>query len=154
MLRLLTVRAPVAVTDAAFLALRLTLGVIFLAHGWDALNGMGTAGVVEAQRAAGIPLPEVAGPFTIYAELIGGVFLILGAGTRLFALVFTGIMLGAWGFIHAPNGIFVENGGFELVLALAAGAVVLAATGPGRFSVDHLIAGLQPSARETAGSPL
>lgn len=155
MFRLLIDRAPAAVTDIASLVLRLALGAIFLAHGWDALDGMGTAGVIEAQRAAGIPLPEVAGPFTIYTELIGGALLILGAGTRLFAVAFTGIMLGAWAFIHAPNGIFVENGGFELVLALAAGAVALAATGPGRFSVDYLIAGLQQrSARQPTTSPL
>lgn len=143
LLHLLADRAPAAVTDVASLVLRLVLGVIFFAHGWDALNGMGISGVVEAQRGAGIPLPEVAGPFTVYTELIGGALLALGVGTRLFAVVFTGIMLGAWFFIHAPNGIFVENGGYELVMVLAAGAVALAVTGPGRFSLDHLIVGLQ-----------
>lgn len=152
---LLTDRAPAALTDVASLVLRLALGVIFFAHGWDALNSMGTAGVIEAQQAAGIPLAQVAGPFTIYTELIGGVLLVLGAGTRLFAVAFTGIMLGAWGFIHAPNGIFVENGGFELVFILAASAVALAITGPGRFSLDHLIAGRQQRsatpARASAG---
>ncbi len=150
-LRLLTDRAPAALTDVASLVLRLTLGVIFFAHGWDALNGTGIAGVIEAQRAAGIPLPEVAGPFIIYTELIGGVLLALGAGTRLFAVVFTGIMLGAWFFIHAPNGIFVENGGFELVFVLAASAVALAVTGPGRFSLDHLIVGQQQRSATQAG---
>lgn len=154
-LRLLTGRAPAALTDVASLILRLTLGVIFFAHGWDALGRLGIAGVVEGQRAAGIPLPEVAGPFAIYTELIGGALLILGAGTRLFAVAFTGIMLGAWIFVHAPNGIFVENGGFELVFVLAASAAALAVTGPGRFSLDHLIVGLQQrSAMQATASVL
>lgn len=41
--------------------------------------------------------------------------------------------------VHVSNGVFVDQGGFELVAALGAGALVLAATGPGTWSVDHLV---------------
>jgi len=41
--------------------------------------------------------------------------------------------------VHAPAGVFVEAGGFELVLALAAGAAAIVLVGPGRLSVDRFI---------------
>jgi hypothetical protein len=37
------------------------------------------------------------------------------------------------------HGVFVQNGGFELVLALFAGLAVIALLGAGKFSVDGLI---------------
>ncbi|SDD12046.1 DoxX family protein [Actinokineospora iranica] len=138
---LLTARVPAPVADAALLLLRLVAAVVFIAHGWDALGAGGMAAVVEEQRAAGIPLPELAAPFTILTEIIGGVLLALGVLTRLWAAAFALIMLGAWVFVHAPHGIFVQNGGFELVMVLAAVSVTLVVTGPGRYSGDHLIAG-------------
>lgn len=136
---LLVAPPPAALADSAQLLLRLVLALIFVVHGWDALNSFGVSGVIQAQRDAGIPLPEIAGPFTVYIELIGGLLLAFGVLTRLIALGLTGLMLGAFFFIHLPNGIFVENGGFEYVLALAAACVVLAVVGPGRFSIDHLL---------------
>jgi putative oxidoreductase len=45
-------------------------------------------------------------------------------------------MLGAFLLVHIGNGVFVTDGGFELVWAIAAAALVLVAVGPGRFSVD------------------
>ncbi|MNH38992.1 hypothetical protein D3C79_1001040 [compost metagenome] len=48
-------------------------------------------------------------------------------------------MIAALFMVHASGGVFVENGGFELVLALAAGALALLLTGPGRISLDALI---------------
>jgi len=137
-LRLLTDTAPRGLTDTAHLFLRSALGVIFVAHGWDT-HTMGVANVVEAQRAIGIPLPEVSGLITIYVELVGGVLLVIGALTRLLAVALTGIMLGAWVFVHAGNGVFVQDGGYELVMILAVAAAVLAVAGPGRLSADHLL---------------
>jgi putative oxidoreductase len=95
-------------------------------------------------RAIGIPLPELSGPITIYVELVGGALLVIGALTRLLAIALSAVMLGAWVFVHAGNGIFVENGGYELVMILAVAAAVLAVAGPGRVSLDHLLVG-QPA---------
>ena len=146
---LLTAGVPAPITESALLLLRLVAAVVFSAHGWDALGASGIGGVVDAQREAGIPLPELAAPFTVYAEIIGGILIALGILTRLVAIAFTAIMLGAWVFVHAPNGLFVENGGFELVMVLATISVTLVVTGPGRYSVDHFLAG---GGRKTAGA--
>lgn len=153
--QLLTGRAPIRLTDSVVLLSRLTLGLIFFAHGWDAASNLGISGTARLQRESGIPLSEIAGPFTVYLELIGGPLLAVGALTRLVALALIGLMAGAFGFIHAPNGIFVENGGFELVLVLAVACVLLAAYGPGRYSVDSLLTARRTRrARSTAGEPV
>jgi putative oxidoreductase len=137
-LRLLTDAPPRALADGMLLAVRLTLGVIFIAHGWQA-HSMGLSEVVEMQRSVGVPLPEVGGPLTVYGELIGGPLLIAGLLTRPLALALSGIMLGAWAFVHAEFGLYVEDGGYELVLALAVLTAALAVAGPGRFSADALL---------------
>ena len=41
--------------------------------------------------------------------------------------------------MHGPKGFFVQNGGYEYNLVLAAAALALAAAGPGAFSLEHLL---------------
>jgi len=38
--------------------------------------------------------------------------------------------------VHLANGFFVSDGGYELVLLLAAAALYFALRGPGQFSLD------------------
>jgi putative oxidoreductase len=45
-------------------------------------------------------------------------------------------MVTAVGTVHWKNGFFAGDGGYEFNLLIFAVAVGLAATGPGRFSVD------------------
>jgi putative oxidoreductase len=48
-------------------------------------------------------------------------------------------LLGALLVVHARNGLFVDDGGYELVLALIAGLLVIGALGAGRYSADELL---------------
>ena len=48
-------------------------------------------------------------------------------------------MVGAAVLVHIPHGIFAADGGWELVGSIAALLLVLAAAGPGRWSVDHSV---------------
>ena len=41
--------------------------------------------------------------------------------------------------VHGPKGFFVQNGGYEYNLVLSVAAVAVAAMGPGRYSLDHLL---------------
>jgi putative oxidoreductase len=41
--------------------------------------------------------------------------------------------------VHAENGVFVADNGFELVLALVAGLLVIAMLGAGRLSADGIL---------------
>lgn len=127
--------------DIALLIGRLGLGAIFVAHGWQKLFTNGIDGVTAGFTAMGIPAPAVSAWFAALVELFGGAALIVGLAVPLVGLLLTLDMLGALFLVHLEAGLFVTEGGYELVLALAVGAVLLAGVGAGRFSVDALLIG-------------
>lgn len=124
--------------DAGLLLGRVVIGVVFMAHGWQKIGQDGIAATAEGFAGMGVPFPEIAAPAVGFSELIGGALLILGAFTPIVGLVLATIMLVAALVVHLPAGLFVEQGGWELVGALGAGALVFATGGPGRFSIDHM----------------
>jgi putative oxidoreductase len=68
--------------------------------------------------------------------------MILGLGTRLAGLALTGDMVMAMITVTWAHGINSQslNPGYELNLALGALALVVVLLGPGRFSLDALLA--------------
>jgi putative oxidoreductase len=89
-----------------------------------------------------VPLPAVSAWYATLVELIitvpvAGILLVLD-------------MLGAYLFVHISKGIVGQSGGGELVIALGAASLVLAAAGAGRISLDHLFSSrLHPTRGET-----
>src|SRR3954465_15704320 len=75
--------------------LRLVVGIVFIAHSWIKFHMMGIAGTTKFMGGLGIPMPNVAAVCIIALEAIGGLALILGVGTRLFAPLLAMDMLGA-----------------------------------------------------------
>jgi putative oxidoreductase len=126
-------------SDVALLIARVGVGVVLLAHGWQKYNEYTLAGTTGAFEGMGVPLPGLAAVFVTTIEIVGGLALIVGLLTPMFALLNMVSMLGALLLVHAPNGVFVENGGFELVLALFAGLAVVAVLGAGKLSADGLL---------------
>jgi len=122
--------------DVAQLISRIVLGVILIAHGWDKFQITGLEGVTGFFDSLGIPAAAAAAPAVAIVEIIGGILLIIGAFTRVTGIVLTLLMLGAAAFAHLAQGIFVTNGGWELVGAIGAGTLLLAGLGAGRYSVD------------------
>jgi putative oxidoreductase len=122
--------------SALLLLARVGLGAVFLAHGLQklALNGM--TATVDGFTAMGVPAPALSAWFAALVETLGGAALVLGILTPLFGLLLAADMLGALVLVHLPNGLWVSNGGYELVLVLAAGALAFVAAGPGRWSLD------------------
>ncbi|MBC3192958.1 DoxX family protein [Pseudonocardia sp. C8] len=138
---------PAPVADAALLAARLLIGAVLVAHGLQKL-GRGVGGVADGFAGMGVPLPTVSALFVMVVENVGGVLLVAGAATTAAGLATVVAMAGAFLFAHFGTTVFVADGGWELVGVIAAGALALAAAGPGRFSVDHLLAGRGAAARE------
>ncbi|GGC68265.1 DoxX family protein [Hoyosella rhizosphaerae] len=132
--------------DIAVLIARIGIGIIFVAHGWQKLNDMTISGVQAFFTSVNAPFPEITAYVVTYIEIIGGGLLILGALTPLVGLLLFSVMTGAFVLVHVENGIFVENGGYELVLALGVGALMIAAIGAGRISIDNFIPGLRSPA--------
>jgi putative oxidoreductase len=121
-------------TDVALLLVRAVVGITFLLHGLDKFSDM--AGTQQGFDGMGIPLADVAAPFVASLEVAGGVALILGALTPIFALALAGNMLVAALTAHIENGFFVADGGYELVLLLGVACTSLVIAGAGRYSVD------------------
>lgn len=128
-----------------FLA-RLLLGVILIAHGYDKFAITGLEGVTGFFDSIGIPAAGLAAPLTAAFEILAGVLLILGLFTRVVAGLAALLMLMAALFAHLSAGIYVANGGWELVGAIGAGALLLIAGGAGAYSLDHLIKSRRTSA--------
>ena len=118
---------------AAALLLRVSLGVMFLAHSIVLkLLTYGLAGT--AAFFVGIGLPGSLAYVTFAAEALGGVLLILGVQTRWVALALSPILLGAIFWVHGSNGWMFgnPNGGWEypLYLFVLCAAQTLLGDGP------------------------
>ncbi|MER5478781.1 DoxX family protein [Streptomyces sp. NPDC002734] len=131
---------PASARDLAVLLTRIAVGLVFFAHGWQKLFTNGIDGTAAFFGSVGVPAATASAWFAAVAELVGGAALILGIAVPLTGLLLLIDMIGAFLLVHADAGLFVDQGGYELVLVLGAAALVLAAVGAGRFSIDHLLA--------------
>lgn len=120
--------------DYAATALRVSSGVLFLAHGLLKVNVFTVAGTVGYFESLG--LPGALAYLTILAEIAGGTALILGVATRLAALALIPVLLGAT-WVHSGNGwlFSAEGGGWEFPLFWALVQAVIALLGAGAFAL-------------------
>lgn len=129
--------------DIGLLLIRLAVGGAFAAHGAQKLFGMfgghglaGTAAFLEGQGFR---------PGRFYAwllgvtEVAGGLMLAAGFLTPLAAGGLAGAMLTAILTAHRGKGFFAQGGGCELPFMLGITAIATAFSGPGRYSLDHML---------------
>ena len=121
----------------AALVLRVTLGVMYIAHSlllkYFVFTLPGTA-----QFFASLGLPPALAYLTFWAELVGGILLVAGIGTRWVAIGLIPVLAGAT-WVHAGNGWVFSgaNGGWEYPVFLIAASIVLALLGDGRYALGH-----------------
>ena len=120
--------------ELGLVILRVVLGASFLTHGIMKFSA-GIAGTVGWFDSIGIP------GFLAYVvaliELVGGIAMILGIGTRIVAALFALVMLGAIFTAKISIG-FAGNGqmaGWELDLAFLAMSVALFVSGSEKFAL-------------------
>ncbi|MEA2256325.1 MAG: putative oxidoreductase [Solirubrobacteraceae bacterium] len=125
------------------LILRVVLGALFIGHGTQKLFGWfgghgldGTAGFFEK---LGLHPPRQQALATGAAEAGGGALLLLGLFTPLATASISGAMAGAIKTVHAPNGPWVTDNGYEYQLVIIAAMAAIADTGPGDVSLDHAL---------------
>ena len=128
--------------STGLLLLRLVVGLLLASHGSQKLfgwfGGHGVAGTAGWLESIGFRPGRAMAVLTGLAELAGGLGLALGLLTPLSAAVVLGTMtVAAW--THAASGLWNTAGGYELPLLNAVAAAALAFTGPGTFSVDHVL---------------
>ena len=122
---------------AAF-ALRIALGVMFIAHALLKYYVFTLPGTVQYFVSIGLPGPLAYATF--YAELVGGTLILAGTGARWVAAALIPVLLGAT-WAHAGNGwVFnAPNGGWEYPAFLAVAALAQALLGDGKFALSSLI---------------
>lgn len=125
-------------TDHAALLLRVSMGIMFLAHG-IILKYLTFTPAGTAQYFASIGYPAVTAYVVIAGEAIGGLFLIAGYKVRLVALAFIPLLIGAT-LQHIGNGwVFsAEGGGYEFPMFWTVALIVQALLGAGSFAVDTM----------------
>lgn len=125
---------PSQAATAAFL-LRVSMGVMFLAHGLllkvMTFGVAGTAGFFQS-----IGYPPALAYAVIAAETIGGVMLILGLYTRTVSLALIPVMIGAT-WQHLPNGWMFsgQGGGWEFPAFWTVALIAQVLLGGGRWAL-------------------
>ncbi|WP_409421460.1 DoxX family protein [Pseudaeromonas sp. ZJS20] len=119
----------------AALLLRLSLGILFLAHLGLKLFVFTPAGT--AQFFSSLGLPGGLAYVTMLWELVGAIALILGIYSRLVALAMIPVLLGAIFTVHGPAGFFFTNpnGGWEYPAFWIVGLLALALVGDGKYAL-------------------
>jgi putative oxidoreductase len=133
--------------DLSLLVVRVSLGSVFLAHGYNHVFGggkiAGTAGWFESLGMRPGVLHAWSASLT---ELGAGALLIIGLLTPLVCAGIIGTMLVAWITNHLRNGFFIfrPGEGYEYVMTLSLLALGLAGLGAGEWSVDNGLGIFQP----------
>ena len=130
----------------AALLLRMSLGVMFIAHGLLKALVFTLPGTAKFFESVGFPgfLAYV----VVAVELAAGVLLVLGVRTRLVALATIPVLLGA-ASVHIGNGWLFSspNGGWEYPVLLVVLAIVQALLGDGAYALKpaHPAPRVQPA---------
>jgi putative oxidoreductase len=121
--------------DTGALLLRVSLGVLFLAHAGLKILVFTPAGTAAFFSKLGLP-PELA-YLVITAEVLGGLALIAGLWTRVVALALVPIILGTIFTVHGANGFWFSaaGGGWEYPAFWAVALVAQSLIGPGAYAV-------------------
>jgi putative oxidoreductase len=128
-----------AIQNPLNFAARLALVALFLPAGFGKLTGF--AGTVGYISSVGLPLPSLAAAIAVVVEIVGGLALLAGFGTRIAALVLAAFTLVASFFFHAYWGVpadqaFMQQLLFFKNIAVVGGLLAIAANGAGAWSLD------------------
>lgn len=118
---------------------RILLAIVFVPAGFGKIAGF--AGTVGYAASAGLPLPAVGVAIALVIELIGGLALLVGFGTRIAAIALAVFTLVASFYFHAYWALPAEQQMMQQLMffkniAITGGLLAFAAFGAGAFSVD------------------
>lgn len=126
--------------DIGLFLIRAVVGALLAGHGLQKLigwfGGPGVEGNAEFLRSLGYRPPRPLSRLHGLAETGAGILLIAGLLTPAAAAAVIAVMVQAAVAVHARNGLWVQDGGYEYPLVLAATAAGIALTGPGAWSLD------------------
>jgi putative oxidoreductase len=139
------------IRDIALLIVRVALGLLMVSYGWRHWQQLGIAQQISYYSQFSMPYVGVFAWANVILELVGGIFLMVGALTPLIALlvlVQQGLLIAyttwykGWWLVNLDGSY---NGGYEYNALIAMVALLLMVYGAGRVAVDQLF-------RRTPGS--
>jgi putative oxidoreductase len=121
-------------------AVRIMAGIIITVAAFEKYSAGGFDGFTKATTGLGIPMPELWGIFIPLLELIGGLMVLLGLGSRWVAFLFV-IEYFVTGFVlkiprQPPFGGWDS---MRIDLMLWAAVIAIAMVGPGAFALENLL---------------
>ena len=125
--------------DVGLLVLRLAVGGVMLAHGWNHVFGGGKiAGTARWFESLGMRPGALHAWTASLTELGAGALLLLGLFTPLAGAAVVGVMVVAWITNHRKNGFFIfrPGEGWEYVMTLTAAGLFFCGAGGGRLALD------------------
>lgn len=129
--------------DIGLLLLRVIVGLLFVGHGTQKLfgwfNGPGIEGTTGMYDQLDYPRPRTMAVLAGTTEAVSGALLTVGLLVPLAAAGIIGVMVNAIVTVHADNGLWNTNGGYEYNLVLSTAAATLAFTGAGAWALDGAI---------------
>ena len=120
------------------LAVRVTLGIVFVTTGWGKLHSLDD--VTRYFASLGIPTPHAQAVLVSLVEFVGGLMLVVGFSTRIAATFLVGVMTVAIWTAKIPDvhGIADLAGTVEVAYLVA--CVWLLVSGGGSVSIDRFLA--------------
>ncbi|EKT58135.1 DoxX family protein [Providencia burhodogranariea] len=122
--------------SSVILVARILMPILFIVAGYGKL-GDGYAGTQQYMQSMGVPGFLL--PLTILLELGGGIAVIFGFLTRTVAIFTAGFSIITALIFHTDFNVGQNSLMFMKDISIAGGFLLLAVTGPGKFSLDHLL---------------
>ena len=124
------------INSFGFLALRLSIGILLMHHGFEKLDNIENFANAFV-RPIHLPFPITSSYIAAFSEIAGSWMLITGLATRFGALAILGTMSIAIYHAIAINGLNIYL--IELLGVYWGGAFCIILNGGGKFSIDYLI---------------
>lgn len=123
--------------DAIMALFRVVFGLIFAAHGYaKVFRGGKLAGTAGWFDSIGMRPGALHARLAAGTEIGAGLLLAVGLLTPLASAAVVGVMLVAGYAVHRGNGFFIVSDGWEYTFIVGFMAVLIAALGPGGWSLD------------------
>ncbi len=133
-----TILGTEPLTQHYILALRVTMGVLFINHGHELFDSKAMQNFADwLQKDLHFPQPLLMAYLRTAAELFGGIMLLLGLFTRVGAFLIMFTMFVA--FFTAGKSALLGDG--EMVFAYAIVTLTILLTGAGKVSLDYYFFG-------------
>jgi putative oxidoreductase len=129
--------------STGLLIARLVLGTLIVAHGGQKLfgwlGGYGLSGTGGFFEQLGFRPGRAFAAAASVSEIVAGVLLVLGFLGPIGPALLLSVMIVAAVSVHWNHGLFAATNGIEVPLLYATGALTLALTGPGAYSLDAVL---------------